>query len=216
MEHERALGEFLVTSTKGLGISLTDQQTRQFLVYLSHLLTWNRTTNLTSITDSHEIISKHFVDSLTALVAFNFPFQGVVVDVGSGAGFPGIPLKIVRSDIRLVLVEPSQKKSSFLHLIVGALKLEHVSFFSGGLQQYAAQEPRPVADVIVMRALQLDDIAKPASLILNPGGHLLLFRAKKMDERVSDAFRVESNHHFSLPLNHGSRVVTVLTKSAAA
>jgi 16S rRNA (guanine527-N7)-methyltransferase len=216
VEHERALGEFLVTSTKGLGISLTDQQTRQFLVYLSHLLTWNRTTNLTSITDSYEIISKHFVDSLTALVAFDFPFQGTVVDAGSGAGFPGIPLKIVRSDLRLVLVEPSQKKSSFLHLIVGALKLEQVSIFSGGLQQYATQEPCPLADVMVVRALRFDEIAKPAALILNPGGHLLLFRTKKGDERVSNAFRVESNHHFSLPSSHGSRVVTVLTKSAAA
>lgn len=216
VEHERALGEFLVTSTKGLGISLTDQQTRQFLVYLSHLLTWNRTTNLTSITESHEIISKHFVDSLTALVAFNFPFQSMVVDVGSGAGFPGIPLKIVRSDLRLVLVEPSQKKSSFLHLIVGALKLEQVSIFSGGLQQYAAQEPRPFADVMVVRALRFDEIAKPAALILSSGGHLLLFRTKKGDERLSNAFRVESSRDFSLPLNHGNRVVTVLTKSAAA
>lgn len=140
----------------------------------------------------------------------------MVVDVGSGAGFPGIPLKIVRSDLRLVLVEPSQKKSSFLHLIVGALKLEQVSIFSGGLQQYAAQESRPFADVMVVRALRFDEIAKPAALILSSGGHLLLFRTKKGDERLSNAFRVVSRHDFSLPLNHGNRVVTVLTKSAAA
>ena len=72
MEHERALREFLVTSTKGLGISLTEQQTGQFLVYLSQLLAWNKTINLTSITDPFEIISKHFVDSLTALSAYKF------------------------------------------------------------------------------------------------------------------------------------------------
>jgi 16S rRNA (guanine527-N7)-methyltransferase len=216
VEHERALREFLVTSTNGLGINLTDQQSRQFLLHLSHLLTWNRTTNLTSITDPYEIISKHFVDSLTALIAFNFPLQGLVVDVGSGAGFPGIPLKIVRSDLRLVLVEPSQKKSSFLHSVVGALKLEQVSIFSGGLQQYATQEPCPLADVMVVRALRFEEIAEPAALILNPRGHLLLFRTEKADEAVSQAFRVESNHDFSLPLNHGSRVVTVLSKSAVA
>ena len=216
MEHERALREFLVASTKRLGISLTEQQTSQFLAYLSQLLTWNKTINLTSITDPYEIISKHFVDSLTALGAFKFPSQSVVVDVGSGAGFPGIPLKIVQSDLRLVLVEPSQKKCSFLHSIVGALKLEQVSIYPGEIQRYAAQEPCPLTDVILLRALRFDEIADPAALILKPTGHLLLYRTEKVDQQPSQAFRVESNHDFVLPMNHGSRVVTVLARSAAA
>ena len=216
MEHERALREFLVTSTNRLGISLTEHQTSQFLIYLSQLLTWNETINLTSITDPYEIISKHFVDSLTAFAAFKFPTQSVVVDVGSGAGFPGIPLKIVQSDLRLVLVEPSQKKCSFLHSIVGGLKLEKVSIYSGELEQYAAQQPRPLADVILLRALRFDEIAEPAALILKPSGHLLLYRTEKGDERPSQAFLVESNYSFVLPMNHGNRVVTVLARSGAA
>ena len=213
MEHERDLRQFLVTSTNELGISLTDRQTQQFLVYLSQLLTWNRTTNLTSLTDPYEVISKHFVDSLTALIAFEFPFQSLVVDVGSGAGFPGIPLKIVQNDLRLVLVEPSQKKCSFLHCIVGALKLEHVSIYPGELKQYAVQEPHVLADVIVLRALRFDEIAEPAAFILKPTGHLLLFRTERVDERPSQAFRVKSHHDFVLPMNHGRRVVTVLAKA---
>jgi 16S rRNA (guanine527-N7)-methyltransferase len=216
VEHERALREFLVESADGLGISLTEQQTRQFLIFLSHLQTWNRTLNLTAIREPYEIVTKHFIDSLTALNAFNFPHQSIVVDVGTGAGFPGIPLRIVRSDLRLVLVEPSQKKTSFLYSIVGALKLEHVSVFTGGLTQYAAQDPRPVVDVMVVRALRFDEIAPSAALIMNPGGHLLLFRTEINDECVTGDFRVESNHIFSLPMNLGNRVVTVLTKSAAA
>jgi 16S rRNA (guanine527-N7)-methyltransferase len=215
VEHERALREFLVESANGLGISLTDQQTRQFLVFLSHLLTWNRTINLTAITEPYEIISKHFIDSLAALKAFNFPLQSRVADVGTGAGFPGIPLRIVRSDIRLVLIEPSQKKTSFLHSLVGALKLDRVSILSGGLAQYAAQHPPPVVDVMVVRALRFDEIAESAALVLKPGGHLLVFRTEKGEEFIPGAFRVESSHMFSLPLNHGSRVVTVLAKSAA-
>jgi 16S rRNA (guanine527-N7)-methyltransferase len=171
---------------------------------------------LTGITEPYDVLSKHFVDSLTALSAFNFPFQSIVVDVGSGAGFPGIPLRIVRSDLRLVLVEPSQKKRSFLHSIVGALKLGQVSIFSGGLQEYAAQKPRPLVDAVVVRALRFDEIAESAALILNPSGHVVLFRTEKGDEFVPSAFRLESNHIFCLPLNHGSRVVTVLAKSAAA
>jgi len=213
VEHERALREFLVTSTKGLGISLTEQQTGQFLIYLSQLLAWNKTINLTSITDPFEIISKHFVDSLTALSAYKFPSDSLVMDVGSGAGFPGIPVKIVQSDLRLLLIEPSQKKCSFLHSIVGALKLEQVSIYPGELRQYATQEPHVLADVIVLRALRFDEIAEPAAFILKPTGHLLLFRTERVDERPSQAFRVESNHDFILPMNHGSRVVTVLAKA---
>jgi 16S rRNA (guanine527-N7)-methyltransferase len=216
VEHERALREFLVTSTKGLGISLTEQQTQQFFVYLSQLLTWNRTTNLTSITNPYEVISKHFVDSLTALTAFSFPFQGIVVDVGSGAGFPGIPLKIARRDLRVILVEPSLKKCSFLRSITGALKLEEVSVFTGGLQQYVAQEPHHLADVMVTRALRIDEIAEPAALIIKPTGRLLLYTTEKTGERLSKAFRVESSHDFALPMNHGDRVVTVLAKAGTA
>jgi 16S rRNA (guanine527-N7)-methyltransferase len=213
VEHERALREFLVTSTNGIGISLTGRQTGEFLVYLSQLLAWNKTINLTSITDPFEIISKHFVDSLTALKAYKFPPHSLVVDVGSGAGFPGIPVKIVQSDLRLLLIEPSQKKCSFLHSIVGALKLEQVSIYPGELRQYATQEPHVLADVIVLRALRFDEIAEPAAFILKPTGHLLLFRTERVDERPSQAFRVESNHDFVLPMNHGSRVVTVLAKA---
>lgn len=213
MEHERALREFLVTSTKGLGISLTEQQSGQFLVYLSQLLVWNKTINLTSITDPFEIITKHFVDSLTAWAAYKFPSHSLVVDVGSGAGFPGVPLKIVQSDLRLILIEPSQKKCSFLHSIVGGLKLEQVSIYPGELKQYAAQEPHDLADVILLRALRFQEIAEPAAFILKPTGHLLLYRTERVNEGPSQAFRVESNHDFVLPMNHGSRVVTVLAKA---
>ena len=215
VEQERALHEFLVTSAKGLDISLTDQQAQHFLVYLSLLLTWNRTTNLTSITDPFEVISKHFFDSLTALKAFNFPFAGVVIDAGSGAGFPGIPLKIVKNDLRLVLVEPSLKKCSFLRSLLGTLRLESASIYSGGLQQYAADESRLLADVIAVRALRLEDIAEAAAHSLKPNGHLVIYQTEKTAERALGVFQLVSHHDFSLPMNHGHRVVTVLAKRTA-
>ncbi|HKR79530.1 MAG TPA: 16S rRNA (guanine(527)-N(7))-methyltransferase RsmG [Nitrospira sp.] len=214
MEQERALHEFLVASARALDISLTEHQAEQFLVYLSLLLTWNRTTNLTSITDPFEVVSKHFVDSLTALKAFNFPLSSAVIDVGSGAGFPGIPLKLVRNDLRLVLVEPSVKKCSFLRSVLGTLKLDSVSVYLGALQQYAADESHLLADVIAVRALRLEEIIEAAALILKPSGHLLLYQTEKAAERTSSLFRLVAHHDFSLPLNHGSRVVTVLTKIA--
>ena len=214
MEQERALHEFLVASARALDISLTEHQAEQFLVYLSLLLTWNRTTNLTSITDPFEVVSKHFVDSLTALKAFNFPLSGVVIDVGSGAGFPGIPLRLVRKDLRLVLVEPSVKKCSFLRSVLGTLKLDSVSVYLGGLQQYAADESHLLPDVIAVRALRLEEIVEAAGLILKPNGHLLLYQTEKTAQPTLGVFRLVAHHGFSLPMNHGNRVVTVLKKTA--
>ena len=91
--------------------------------------------------------------------------------------------------------------------------MEQVSIYAGELREYATQEPHVLADVIVLRALRFDEIAEPAAFILKPTGHLLLFRTERVDERPSQAFRVESNHDFILPMNHGSRVVTVLAKA---
>ena len=214
MEHERALREFLLASTHKFDFNLTDKQIQRFLIYLTQLLEWNRTINLTSITDPFEIIVKHFVDSITALCAFDFPIHSLVVDVGSGAGFPGIPLKLVRSDLRLALIESSNKKCSFLHFIVGALKLEQVSIHQETAQRFALVNPNPIADVVVLRALKLDDVIQPAAAILKPTGRLLLYRTECMDEQPVKLFQVESNHDFTLPLDHGKRVVTVLKRVA--
>ena len=206
------LREFLITSTHQLGFSLSDEQTKRFLIYLGRLLEWNQTINLTSITDPFEIVGKHFVDSVTALYAFDFPLGSLVVDAGSGAGFPGIPLKLIRSDLRLRLIEPSTKKCSFLHFIVGALKLEHVSIDQKSLQQFASENPSPIADVIVLRALRFEDVVQPVAALLKPSGRLLLYRTERMDEQPAPLFQLESNHDFTLPLNHGKRVVTVLRR----
>ena len=137
MEHETELCEFTISSIRELGLTIGNGQAEQFVRYLAHLIEWNKTINLTAIIDPKEIVIKHFVDSLAALVATSFPKNGVVLDVGSGGGFPGLPLKIVRSDMRLVLIEPVQKKCSFLNSVIGLLKLQDVSTFDGTIEQYA-------------------------------------------------------------------------------
>ena len=214
MERERALREFLVTSTDKLGLSLTDEQIKRFLIYLAQLLEWNRTINLTSITDPFEIVGKHFVDSITALCAFEFPLESLVVDVGSGAGVPGLPLKLIRGDLRLRLIEPSRKKCAFLLFIVGLLKLEQVSVHQENLQQFATGNPNPLADVILLRALKLEDVLQPSAAILKPAGRLLWYRTERMDQQPAQPFQLESNRNFTLPMNHGERVVTVLRKNS--
>lgn len=220
MEQERELRQFLQAAAQSLGLSLTSTQIEQFWIHFTQLLRWNRTINLTSITDPYEIIGKHFVDSLAALVAVDFPIEGLVIDVGSGGGFPGIPLKIVRQDLRLVLIEPSQKKSSFLRAVVGTLQLKDVCIFSGTIGEYAAGEHQTLGDLMVVRALRFDEVAPFASRVLTRMGQVVLYGTERGDSEAvivrSNSFTVESKFKFSLPRNYGTRVLTILSKAVPA
>lgn len=217
MEHESEFFNLLLRSCQQINLNLTDEQAAKFMIYLSQLLQWNRVTNLTSITDPQKIVIKHFVDSLTALAATAFPFQAVVIDVGTGAGFPGLPLKIVRDDLRLVLIEPVKKKCSFLSSITGLLKLGDVSIFPGSLRQYVNQIKYSAADVMVMRALRFDEIREQAEVLLNKAGKIILYRTQMIGaDSAPSGFIIESQKSFSLPMNQGNRVITILTRSVHA
>lgn len=217
MEHESEFFDLLLRSCQQIDLNLTDEQAAKFMIYLSQLLQWNRVTNLTSITDPQKIVIKHFVDSLTALAATAFPSQAVVVDVGAGAGFPGLPLKIVRDDLRLVLIEPVKKKCSFLSSVVGLLKLGDVSIFPGSLRQYIEQLKYTAADIMVLRALRFDEIKDQAEVVLNKMGKVILYRTQMIQaDSIPRGFMIESQKLFSLPMNQGDRVISVLTKCAQA
>ena len=103
------------------GFSLTEHQVAQFNLYRTELLRWNKHINLTAITDDDEIVHKHFLDSLSVLKHISLGSGDSVIDIGTGAGFPGIVLKIYMPDIRLTLIESSKKKVSFLKFIVAQL-----------------------------------------------------------------------------------------------
>jgi 16S rRNA (guanine527-N7)-methyltransferase len=215
VEHRYALRDFAIRSICELGLDLTEEQAEQFMLYLEQLVQWNKVINLTSITDPRGIVIKHFTDSLTALLAADFPSRAVVIDVGAGAGFPGIPIKIVRNDVRLVLVEPVHKKCSFLSSIVGLLKLTDVTVFPGTLKQYGESPAHLTADRIVVRALRFDEIEDHAARLLNKTGKVLLYRTEKMAScRSSHGFVVESEKSFSLPNDQGHRVISVIAQAA--
>jgi 16S rRNA (guanine527-N7)-methyltransferase len=217
VEHESEFFDLLLRSCRQIDLNLTDEQAAKFMIYLSQLLQWNRVTNLTSITDPQKIVIKHFVDSLTALVATAFPSQAVVVDVGAGAGFPGLPLKIVRDDLRLILIEPVKKKCSFLSSVAGLLKLSDVSIFPGSLRQYVDQLKYTDADIMVLRALRFDEIKDQAEVVLNKMGKVILYRTQMIEaDSIPRGFMIESQDLFSLPMNQGDRVISVLTKRAQA
>ena len=182
--------------------------------YLTHLIEWNKSINLTTIIDPKEIIIKHFIDSLAALAVTSFPQDCRVLDVGSGGGFPGIPLKIMRSDMRVVLVEPVQKKCSFLNSVIGLLKLHDVSTFAGTIEQYTRRPISQVIDTIVLRALKFEEIRKYIPALLMSKGKLVLYRTESIrEEEIADGFHLVSETTFLLPQGLGTRVITVLEKN---
>ena len=214
MEHEQELREFTISSINELGLAAGEFHAEQFIRYLTHLIEWNKVISLTSITDPTEIIIKHFIDSLVALVATNFPQNVVVLDVGSGGGFPGIPLKIMRPDIQLVLVEPVLKKCSFLNSVIGLLKLQDVSTFDGTVEQYAKRPLRQAIDTVVVRALKYEEIRKHIPALLTSKGKVVLYRTEAIKKQeIGNHFHLVSEIDFMLPQGFGKRVVTVIEKN---
>ena len=203
----------MVSAARELGLTIEEIHAEQFIRYLAHLIEWNKTINLTAIVNPNEIIIKHFIDSLGALIATNFPQHGVVLDVGSGGGFPGIPLKIVRSDIRVVLVEPVQKKCSFLNSVIGLLKLHDVSTFNGTIEQYAKWPLRHVIDTVVVRALKYEEMRKYIPELLTSKGKIVLYRTEVINKQeIGEKFQLVSETAITLPQGYGKRVVSVLER----
>jgi 16S rRNA (guanine527-N7)-methyltransferase len=149
----------LIEGTLHLGLSLTARQVELFQVYYNELVDWNRRMNLTSIVDYDEVQIKHFLDSLTVSMAFS-KVPSKVVDVGAGAGLPGVALKIAYPDIALTLVDSTQKKAVFLNHLVDVLKLDGVAVVSGRAEELA-HDPiyREHFDAVLARG-----VAKLASL----------------------------------------------------
>jgi 16S rRNA (guanine527-N7)-methyltransferase len=214
VEHQLESRTFIISSARELGLAIEEVQAEQFLRYLTHLIEWNRAINLTAIVDPDEIVIKHFVDSLAALVTTDFTDKSLVLDVGSGGGFPGIPIKIIKSGVRLVLVEPVQKKCSFLNSVVGLLKLQDVSIFNGTIEQYAQWPLRQLIDTIVIRALKCGEIQMHIPALLAPKGKVVLYRTCPINnEEMWEDFHLVDEKILMLPQGSGKRVVSVIQRT---
>ena len=148
--------EKLESGAEKLSLRLTPRQFEQFKVYYQELIDWNQRLNLTAITDYEEVQVKHFLDSLTVVQALKLPLsKGMkLIDVGTGAGIPGIPLKILLPEIELVLLDATKKKAGFLEHIIQQLNLKDVEIVVGRAEEVAHRpEYRQQFDLVLSRAV---------------------------------------------------------------
>jgi 16S rRNA (guanine527-N7)-methyltransferase len=146
--------EKLESGAQSLGINLMPLQLEQFEDYFRLLVEWNKRINLTGITDYEEVQVKHFLDSLTVILAADFSRGLNIIDVGTGAGFPGIPLKIVFPDIKLTLLEATTKKTVFLKKVVDDLALQGVAIITERAETAAHDiKHRERYDIVLSRAV---------------------------------------------------------------
>ncbi len=173
-----------------LGLELTEQQLEQFLRYRQELLDWNRRINLTAITDPGEVLIKHFLDSLSLLLVYDRP-AAHLLDIGAGAGFPGLPLKIVRPQWHVVLLEATGKKVRFLQYVLETLQLRDVVAVHGRAEELAHNaEYRASFDLVTARAVaSLSTLLEYAAPFCYVGGQIILPKKGDLVEELAQGKR---------------------------
>jgi len=195
-----------------IGLDISDGGIRQINAYFHELMMWNQKINLTGHKEESCIIANLFIDSLAFHKVFKQKTKSSILDVGSGAGFPGLPLKISCPNLFVTLVEPNLKKVSFLHHIIGTLKLKNVVVEPSRIEDLSkSEEFKESFDFIFLKALRLDVCLPYVKTFLRKDGKLILSRPKKF-QKIEEipGFFLKEEISYLLPFNYGERVLLVL------
>lgn len=169
-----------------MNIRLTDDQKSQFDLYYELLIEWNRVMNLTGITDYDEVNLKHFTDSLTISRIIDMAHINTLIDVGTGAGFPGIPIKIAFPHIKVYLLDSLNKRIKFLNEVIKKLGLKNIYAFHGRAEDFAKdRQYREKFDVCVSRAVaNLSTLSEYCIPFVKTGGYFVSYKGGDSDEEV--------------------------------
>jgi len=206
----------LKTGAETIKVTLSEEQIRQFALYWRELQEWNSQVNITAISSLKDTIIKHFLDSLSVIESL--PWSGRLADIGSGGGFPGIPIAIVQPALKVVLVEAARKKANFLRQVVRALGLKTAEVYHGRAEALTAGEP---FDCIVSRAFSSIKTFLRISLpLLADDGIIIAMKGKETEQELREAgqeiekaqLRITGERRFQLPFHGGARTVIVFKK----
>lgn len=215
------LGDILSVAASSIGITLRDKDLSLFETYYAELLAWNKKINLVSAKSPLDIPIKHFIDSLTPL-PFIMNTSGRLLDIGTGAGFPGVPLKIAMPSLKVHLLESSRKKTSFLKHIIRTLGLDDVSIIHNRLEHIMADDMyKNHFDIVVSRAtFKISALLEFSSFFLNNNGIAIAMKGKQVTDELKDAINLcdtreleyLSCHDIRLPVIHDTRKIVLFKK----
>lgn len=201
-------------------LNVNDEVLNKFWAYMTNLLEWNEKINLTAITEEDDIILKHFIDSLTILEYI--PEKSNVIDVGTGAGFPGIPLKIVREDINMTLMDSLNKRITFLNEIINKLGLKKINAIHSRAEELAKMpEHREKYDIAVSRAVaNLSTLSEYMIPFVKVGGKCICMKGSNIEEELKTAKNaikelggeIEKVINFKLPDSDNERNIIIIKK----
>ncbi|MCI8757126.1 MAG: 16S rRNA (guanine(527)-N(7))-methyltransferase RsmG [Oscillospiraceae bacterium] len=203
-----------------IGLEISQEQQALFCKYAEMLLEWNEKMNLTAIKKSEEIVTKHFVDSLTLLTAADFPQEVHMLDVGTGAGFPSVPIKIVRPDIHLTLLDSLNKRITFLTALSRALGQENSCIHARAEEAGRKPEHREQYGIVTARAVaHLQTLSEYCLPFVKQGGIFAAMKGGEIQEELEESQKavallggkVEKVLQFQLP-DQSSRSIILIKK----
>lgn len=206
--------------SRKLNIDLTNEQVEQFEGYQNLLLEWNEKINLTAITEENDIIIKHFIDSMT--VSKYFKGNDKVIDVGTGAGFPGVPLKIVDKTLKITLLDSLNKRINYLNDVIEKLRFDNVETIHGRAEELSRNSKyREQYDVATARAVaNLKTLSEYCLPFVKVGGYFVCMKGSDIEEELSNAKshievlggKIEEIESFVLPDTDMKRNIIVIKK----